>query len=119
MLFSDSPLLEAVFSCFLLTRRLIRVRLPAIGAPGVFQETCRGAVYPRPENAAQRMIRAGVNPAPTLADKDRRHQIPTTLRVQFLEEPGHVLAEDLHGLQAFRILIDRALIQADSHVPVA
>lgn len=66
MLFSDIPLLSAVFSCFVLIRRLIRVRLPAIRVPGIFQEPCTGAVYPRPENAAQRMMRAGMNPAPTL-----------------------------------------------------
>jgi hypothetical protein len=40
------------------------------------------------------------------------------LRMEFLEEPGHVLTQDLHGLQAFRILFDRTFIQADSHVPV-
>lgn len=34
--------------------------------------------------------------------------------VNLLEQPGHVLAEDVHRLQAFFVLLDFAFVPADA-----
>lgn len=39
--------------------------------------------------------------------------------VDLLQQPSHVLAGDLHGSQAFFVLLGLAFVPAESHVPVA
>ena len=41
------------------------------------------------------------------------------LGVELLHQPGHVLAEDLHGVHALLVLEDLAGVAAEAHVPVA
>ena len=44
--------------------------------------------------------------------------IPILLRMKLLEEPGHILAEGLHGLDPFGIFVNISGVTADADVPV-
>ena len=39
--------------------------------------------------------------------------------MEFLQQPGEVLAEGLHGLEALFVVLDFAFVAADADVPVA
>ena len=43
---------------------------------------------------------------------------PISLRMKFLEEPGHILPEGLHGLDPFGIFQNISRVPANADVPI-
>jgi len=77
-----------------------------------------GRARSAPAGFGQAGLRAGTNPAPWVSDQHLYFCIHTELGMKLLEEPGHVLAEDSHGLQSFLVLFNRSDVTTNAHVPI-